>query len=66
MVRPNDILTKHHNIITYGAKSPKPIGPKTWNQLPGDTKSDTSYTNFTKCIDTWLGPKSRYNTCMNI
>ena len=37
-VRPNDILVKHHNTITYGARSLKTLGPKIWNQLPGDFK----------------------------
>ena len=32
-VRPNDILVKHHNTITFGTKSLKTLGPKTWNQL---------------------------------
>ena len=30
-VRPNDILVKHHNSITYGAKKLKTLGPKIWN-----------------------------------
>ena len=42
-LRQNDILGKHHSTITYGAKSLKTLGPKIWNQLPGDIKSDTSY-----------------------
>ena len=65
-VRPNDILVKHHNTITYGAKSLKTLGPKIWNQLPEDTKSETSFTKFKKYIDTWFGPKCRSNVCMNI
>ena len=40
-VRTNDILVKHHNTITYGL-----LGPKIWNQLPGDIKSERSYTKF--------------------
>ena len=31
-VRPNDILVKHHNTITYGTKSLKTLGPKIWSQ----------------------------------
>ena len=45
-VRPNDILVKYHNTITYSAKSLKTLGPKIWNQLPRDIKSETSYTKF--------------------
>ena len=31
-VRPNDILLKHYNTITYSTKSLKILGPKIWNQ----------------------------------
>ena len=44
--RPNGILVKYHNAITYGGKTLKTLGPKIWNQLPGDIESETSYTNF--------------------
>ena len=36
------------------------------NQLPGDIKSETSYTKFKEYIDTWFVPKCRSNECMNI
>ena len=58
-VRPNDILVKHHNTMTYGTKSLKTLGPKIWNQLPEDIKSETSYTKFMEYINTWFGPKCR-------
>ena len=61
-----DILGKHYNTITYGSKSLKTLGPKIWNQLPADIKSETSYTKFKEYIDTWFGPKCRRNVCMNI
>ena len=51
-VRPNGILVKHHNTITYGTKSLKALGPKIWNQLPEDLKSEISYTKFKEYIDT--------------
>ena len=41
-VRPNDILVKHHNTITYHTKSLKTLVPKICNQLPEDIKSETS------------------------
>ena len=47
-------------------KSLKILGTKMWNQLPGDIKSETSYTNFKECIDTWFEPKCRCNVCMNV
>ena len=59
-VRPNDIL------VTYDTKSLKTLGPKVWNQLPEDIKSETSYTKFKEYFDTWFGSKCRCNVCMNI
>ena len=65
-VRRSDTPVKHHNTITYGTKSLKTLGPKIWNQLPGDIKSETSYTKFKENSDTWFGPKCRCNVCSNI
>ena len=65
-VKPNDILVKHHNTIIYGTKSLETLGPKIWNQLPEDIKSETSYTKFKEYFDTIFGPKCRCNLCMNI
>ena len=65
-LRPNDILVKHHNTITYGTKSLKTLGPKMWNQLPEDIISETSYTKFKEYIYTWFGPKCKCNECINI
>ena len=65
-VKPNGILVKHHNTITYDKKSLKTLGPMIWNQLPEGIKSETSYTKFKEYIDTWFGPKCRCNVCMNI
>ena len=45
-LRPNDILIKDHNNITYGAKSLKTLSLKMWNQLPGKIKSKTCYTKL--------------------
>ena len=58
-VRPNDVLVKHHNTITYVTKSLKALGPRMWNQLPSDIKWETSYTKFKECTDTWIRPKCR-------
>ena len=41
-LRPNDILVKHHNTITYHTKNLKTLVPKICNQLLEDIKSETS------------------------
>ena len=66
MARPNDILVKHHNTITYDTKNLKTLGTKIWNQLPQDIKSETSYTKFKEYIDTGFEPKCRRNMCVII
>ena len=65
-VRPNDILFKHHNTITYGTKSLKILGPKIWYQLPEDNKLETYYAKFKEYIDTWFGPNCRCIVCINV
>ena len=65
-VRPNDILVKHRNTIKYGDKSLKTLGPKIWNQLPENIKSETSFPRFKEFIGTWFGPKCRCNVCKRI
>ena len=66
----NDMFTpKLHAKVTpksLRAKSLKTLGPKIWNQLPGDIKSKTSYSKFKEYIDTLFGPKCRCNVYMNI
>ena len=54
-IRPNDILVKHQNTITYGTKILKTLGPEI-----------LSYTKFKEYIDTLFRPKCRCNVCMNI
>ena len=49
-VRPNDILVKYHNTITYGTKSLKTLGPKIWNQLPEDIKSEILIPNLSNIL----------------
>ena len=49
-VRPNAILAKHHNTITYGTKSLKTLGPKIWNQLPEDIKSEILIPNLSNIL----------------
>ena len=58
-VRPN-------NSATYGDKSLMTLGPKIWNALPENIKSETSYKKFKEYIDLWFGPKCRCNICKSL
>ena len=63
-VRPNNIIVKSHNSqlkVTYGNKSLMTLGPKIWNALPENIKSETSYKKFKEYIDLWFGPNCRCN-----
>ena len=65
-VRPNNIVVKSHNSDTYWDKSLMTLGPKIWNALPEEIKSETSYKKFKEYIDLWLGPKCRCNICKSL
>ena len=65
-VRPNSIVVKSHNSATYGDKSLMTLGPKIWNALPENIKSETSYKKFKEYIDLWFEPKCRCNTCKSL
>ena len=65
-VRPNNIVVKSHNSATYGDKSLMTLGPKIWNALPENIKSETSYKKFKEYIDLWFGPKCRCNICKSL
>ena len=65
-VRPNNIVVKNHNSATYGDKSLMVLGPKIWNALPENIKSETSHKKFKEYIDLWFGPKCRCNICKSL
>ena len=56
-VRPNNILVKSHNSVTYGDKSLMTLGPKIGIALPWKMKSETSHKKFKEYNDLWFGPK---------
>ena len=55
-VRPNNIVSTIHNSATYGDKSLMTLGPKIWNALPENIKSERSYKKFKEYIDLWFEP----------
>ena len=65
-VRPNDIVVRTRNSATYGDKSLTALGPKIWNSLPENIKSENSYNKFKEYINLWFGPTCRCNICQYI
>ena len=63
-VRQNDIIVKRTN-TRFGAQSLRFLGPKTWNNLPSNIKSETSFPKFNEYIKTRLGPKCGCMVCIN-
>ena len=57
-VRQNDIIVKHINTSRFGTQSLSFLGPKIWNNLPLNIKSETSFPKFKEYIKTWLGDGS--------
>ena len=65
-VRQNDIIIKRINTSRFGTQNLRSYGPKIWNNLPSDIKSETSFPKFKEYIKTWLGPKCRCKVCINM
>ena len=42
-VRQNNIIVKHINTSRFGTQSLRSLGPKVWNNLPSNIKSETSF-----------------------
>ena len=51
--RKNDLVVNRAKTITFGEKSLRILGPKTWNSLPEDVKDLISLPKFTEIIKTW-------------
>jgi len=64
-VRPNNIVVKSHSTATYGDRSLSVLGPKLWNSLPENIKSENSYSKFKEYIKTWFGPTCYCSYCKN-
>ena len=65
-VRQNDIIVKRINTSRFGTQRLRSLGPKIWNNLPSNIKSETSFLKFKELIKTWLGPKCRCKVCINM
>ena len=64
-VRQNDIF-KRINTSRFGTQSLKSLGPKIWNNLSSNIKSETSFLKFKEYIKTWSGPKCRCKVCISM
>ena len=64
--RHNDIIFKCINTSRFGTQSLRTLGPKIWNNLPSNIKSEISFPKFKEYIKTWFGPKCRCKVCINI
>ena len=65
-VRQNDIIVKRINASRFGIQNLRSLGPKIWNNLPSNIKSETLFPKFKEYIKTWLGPKYRCKVCINM
>ena len=59
----NDLVVNRVKTKTFGEKSLRTLGPKTWNSLPEDVKDLTSLPKFIEFIKTWYGSECRCNIC---
>ena len=65
-VRQNDIMVKRIKTSIFGTQSLRSLGPKIWNDLPSNIKSEILFLKFEKYIKTWFGPKCRCKLCINM
>ena len=65
-VRQNDIIVKRINTSRFGTQSLRSLGPKIWNNLPSNIKSEISFPKFKEYIKTWLGPRCRCKVCIEM
>ena len=65
-VRQNDIILKRINTSRFGTQSLSSLGPKIWNNLRSNIKSETSFWKFKEYIKIWLGPNCRCRVCINM
>ena len=63
-VMQNDIIVKRMNTTRFGTQSLRSLGPKIWNSLPSNIKSETSFPKFREYIKKWLGLKRRCMVCI--
>ena len=66
VVRPNNILVKKNLSAKYGDKSLRSLGPKIWNQLPQNVKSEISFKKFKEYINQWFGPICKCTFCKRL
>ena len=50
---------------TFGYKSLKVLGPKTWNNLPSHIKSSDNLDTFKNLFKNWEGNLCKCNLCKN-
>ena len=55
-----------HEKHQVGNTSLTALGPKIWNQLPAEIKSETSLIGFREYIKIWFGPECKCNGCRTI
>ena len=53
-VRQNDIIVKRINTSRFGTQSLRSLGPKIWNNLPSNIKSETLFPEFKEYSQTCL------------
>ena len=64
-VKQNGIIVTRINTSRYGTLSSRSLGPKKWNSLSSNIKSEASVQKFREYIKNWLGPKCRCKVCIS-
>ena len=61
-----DLKILIRNSVTFGDNNLRSLGPRVWNSVPKQLKTETSYVKFKEKMDKWFGPKCKCSLCSYI
>ena len=63
IIRLFEIIVNARKTTKFGNKSLIVLGPKIWNQIPTEIKSETSFLRSEEYFKTWCRPECKCNVC---
>ena len=61
-----DLKIPMRNGVTFGGNNLRSLGPRVWNSLPKQLKTETSYVKFKEKMEKSFGPKCKCSLCSYI
>ena len=54
------------NQVVFGSNSLQSLGPRIWNEISNDKKSEENLNSFKRMIKKWIGPNCKCNSCQYV